>query len=85
MRIELELFGALRGLEPGDRIALDVEGDRVTDLRLALVAHAARQWPGIAPGLLARCAFATPAQVLRDAEPLPEDGRMAALPPVSGG
>lgn len=85
MRIELDLFGALRGLEPGDRLVLDVEGSRVADLRLALGAYAARQWPGVAPGLLARCAFATPAQVLRDPEDLPEDGRMAALPPVSGG
>ncbi len=85
MRIELELFGALRDLEPGDRIVLEVDGVRVADLRRCLVAHASAHWPGIPPGLLARCAFATPLQVLRDPEALPDDGRMAVLPPVSGG
>lgn len=85
MRVELELFGALRDVEPGDKLVLDVDGGQVSDLRRTLAAHAAAHWPGIAPGLLARCAFATAAQILRDAEALPEDGRMAALPPVSGG
>ncbi|MFT3805682.1 MoaD/ThiS family protein [Arenimonas sp.] len=85
MRIELELFGALRGVEPHDRLVLEVDGACVADLRRAVATHAAANWPGIAPGLLQRCAFATPTQVLRDAEPLPPDGRMAILPPVSGG
>lgn len=85
MDIELELFGALRGLEPGDRLRLPVPGGRVADLRAALTHHAAAHWPRIAPDLLKSCAFATPDTVLRDGEPLPADGRMAVLPPVSGG
>lgn len=85
MDIELELFGALRGLEPGDRLRLPVPGGRVADLRAALTSHAAARWPRIAPGLLKSCAFATPGAVLRDSEALPADGRMVVLPPVSGG
>ena len=85
MIIELELFGALRGLETGDRLSLEVSGNRVVDLRAALAAHAATHWPNLAPGLLAKCAFATHSEILRDAAALPDDGRMAALPPVSGG
>jgi molybdopterin synthase sulfur carrier subunit len=79
------LFGALRGLETGDRLALEINGSLVADLRAALVAHAASHWPGLAPGLLGKCAFATHSEILRDGAALPDDGRMAALPPVSGG
>ena len=85
MKIELELFGALRGLETGDRLQLSVSGETVADLRAALAAHAASHWPQIGAGLLATCAFATSSEILRDAHPLAADGRMAVLPPVSGG
>lgn len=85
MIIELELFGALRGFEPDDKVQLQANGDRVADLRAALAAHAASQWPTLAPGLLGKCAFATHSDILRDGDALPADGRMAALPPVSGG
>lgn len=85
MDIELELFGALRGLEPGDRLRLPVAGTTVADLRAALASHAVASWPRIAPQLLGSCAFATPSNVLRDDEALPADGRMVVLPPVSGG
>lgn len=85
MDIELELFGALRDLEPGDHLRLPVSGKSVADLRMALVKHAAASWPRISPSLLNRCAFATTSSVLRDSEPLPTDGRMVVLPPVSGG
>lgn len=85
MDIELELFGALRGLEPGDRLQLPVAGGTVADLRAAVTAHAAARWPRVTPGLLGSCAFATSSAVLRDSEPLPADGRMVVLPPVSGG
>jgi molybdopterin synthase sulfur carrier subunit len=85
MIIELELFGTLRGLAPDDRLQLEATGDRVADLRAALAVHAAMHWPGLAPGLLAKCAFATHSEILRDGDALPADARMAALPPVSGG
>lgn len=85
MDIELELFGALRGLEPGDRLQLAIAGDSVGDLRAALAVHAATRWPRVSPGLLGSCAFATKDSVLRDSDALPRDGRMVVLPPVSGG
>jgi molybdopterin synthase sulfur carrier subunit len=85
MDIDLELFGALRDLEPGDRVRLSISGESVADLRAALTDYALAHWPRIPPGLLDRCAFATPHAVLRDREPLPADGRMVVLPPVSGG
>lgn len=85
MDVELEMFGALRGLEPGDRLRLPVAGATVADLRAAVATHAAAHWPRAAQGLLGSCAFATPGAVLRDSEPLPADGRMVVLPPVSGG
>lgn len=85
MEIELELFGVLRDLEPDDRLRLPVAGRSVADLRAALAAHAADHWPRVGASLLGSCAFATPTEILRDGQPLPEDGRMAVLPPVSGG
>jgi len=85
MDIELELFGVLRGLEPGDRLRLPVSGATVADLRAALATHAVARWSRISPQLLGSCAFATPTNVLRDGEALPADGRMVVLPPVSGG
>ena len=85
MDIELELFGALRGLEAGDCVTLPVNGEHVADLRTALQAHAGVHWPGASAGMLSSCAFATSSEILRDAQPLPVDGQMAALPPVSGG
>lgn len=85
MEIELELFGALRDLEPEDRLCLSVSGERVADLRAALAGHAGARWPRIPPSLLHRCAFAAASTLLRDGEHLPADGRMVVLPPVSGG
>ena len=83
--IELELFGALRGVEAGDCLTLQVAGVHVADLRTALQTHAGVHWPSASAGMLPSCAFATSSEVLRDAQPLPADGRMAVLPPVSGG
>ena len=83
--IELELFGALRGLEAGDRLTLVVHGEHVADLRAALQVHAGAHWPSASAGMLASCAFATSSEILRDAQALPADGQMAVLPPVSGG
>ena len=85
MDIELELFGVLRNLEPDDRMRLSVTGERVADLRAALVEHARAHWPRGSETLLLRCAYATGSAVVRDHNALPPDGRMAVLPPVSGG
>lgn len=85
MQVDLELFGALRGLEAEDRLQFAVEGAAVADLRVGLQAHAASHWPQTAQALLRSCAFATASEILRDPQPLPADGKLAVLPPVSGG
>jgi len=85
MQVELELFGALRGLEAEDRLQLAVEGALITDARAALQTHAIGHWPQAAQALLRSCAFATASEILRDPQPLPADGKLAVLPPVSGG
>ena len=85
LNIELELFGALRGLEAGDRLVVPVTGATVADLRAALQEHAGGHWPSASASMLGSCAFATSSEILRDAQPLPADGHMAVLPPVSGG
>ncbi|MEO6155474.1 MAG: hypothetical protein ABIP16_07080 [Thermomonas sp.] len=85
MQIELEFFGALRGLEAEDRMLLAVKGAAVADARSALQAHAKGHWPQAAESLLPSCAFSTASEILRDPQQLPADGKLAVLPPVSGG
>jgi molybdopterin converting factor small subunit len=85
MRVEVQLFGAFREAEPSARIAVDCAGATVAALREAVALHAGMHWPPATRALLARSAFASPSQVLRDADALPEGVPMALLPPVSGG
>lgn len=86
MKIELRLFGAFRDYVPSARVHLEVADDaRVADVRAALDAHGRAHWPGFQPALLQRSALASDDAVLRDHESVPRDGRMAVLPPVSGG
>lgn len=85
MRFDIQLFGALREAEPGGRLALECEGGDIAALRAAVSRHADAAWPPAARALIARSAFASERAVLRDGEPVPADGRLALLPPVSGG
>lgn len=86
MKIEVRLFGAFREYVPDALVQLEVaDGASVGDVRAALERHGCAHWPGFQPALLQRSALASDSSVLRDAEPLPADGRMAVLPPVSGG
>lgn len=86
MKVQVSLFGAFRSYEPAALVALELpDGARVSDLRAALEAHGVAHWPDFKPALLKRSAFASETAVLREADLVPEDGRMAVLPPVSGG
>ena len=85
MRVDIRLFGALRDAEPSARLHLDVDGSTVADLRSAVQAHADLAWPDPHRALLSRSAFASEHSVLRNADPIPADGALALLPPVSGG
>lgn len=84
-QVTLQLFGAFSDLDPTREISVEVGGDHVADLRKALRAVLPTRWPGFPAGLLDHSAFADSQHVLRDHEPLPADGRVAILPPVSGG
>jgi hypothetical protein len=85
MQVDMQLFGALRGLEPGDRLRLEIAGSTVADARLALHEYASKQWPEASAAVLGACAFASSTMLLRDGMPLPEDGGLVVLPPVNGG
>jgi molybdopterin synthase sulfur carrier subunit len=86
MKVQVSLFGAFREFEPVGRIELDVADDAdIAQLRAVLDAFAQRHWSGFRPALLASSAFASESAVLRDHERVPADGRVAVLPPVSGG
>lgn len=84
-QIQVQLFGAFSELVPERVLQVEVEGNRVGDLRRALREQLARRWPSFRSGLLDYSAFADEQRVLRDDEALPGDGRVAVLPPVSGG
>lgn len=86
MKIELDVFGAFRDFVPQGRLELEVANDAtIGAVREALAAHASRHWPAFRAGLLASSAFASEHAVLRDADTVPDSGRLAVLPPVSGG
>lgn len=86
MKLRLKVFGYLREHVPAGTLALELADDaRVADLRLALTAHGQAHWPGFRAEGLHACAFASERALLREDEPLPADGQVAILPPVSGG
>lgn len=82
--VEIQLFGALREAEPTGRASLSTDAPTIGALRAELAANVPH-WPEQARALLRQSAFASDERVLRDADTLPADGRLALLPPVSGG
>lgn len=86
MTITLNLFGAFRDFVPEACLQLTVpDHATVADLRAALDAHGRRHWSGFRSELLRVSAFASEHELLREHDALPQDGRVAVLPPVSGG
>ncbi|MCO5054132.1 MoaD/ThiS family protein [Thermomonas sp.] len=86
MKVEVKLFGAFRDYEADARVTLELTPEaKVADVRDALAAYAGAHWPQFCPKLLKYSAFASERAVLREGDPIPADGRMAVLPPVSGG
>ncbi|GAB1596390.1 MoaD/ThiS family protein [Lysobacter claricitrinus] len=82
--IQIDLFGAMRDVGSQSHLSIASEARTVAELRAEIVATAA-DWPVQARALLPRSAFASSTTVLRDSDALPDDGRLALLPPVSGG
>ena len=86
MNETVQLFGAFRDWQTDAPLTLSLADDaRIADVRAALAAHAQAHWPGFRAGLLQVSAFASDTRILRDADPVPGDGRLAVLPPVNGG
>ncbi len=86
MRVSIQLFGAFRQFQEHDTLDLDCPGAAtVADVRSAMDAYAQAYWLGCPAGLLQTSAFASEAEVLRSTSPIPGDGRLAIIPPVSGG
>jgi len=83
--VTVQLFGAFSDLDPSRRIEVETDGAQVADLRRALRGLLVERWPTFRAGLLDYSAFADAQRVLRDEDPLPGDGQVAILPPVSGG
>lgn len=79
-------FGAFRQFQEHDTLDLNCPGAAtVADVRSAMDAYARAHWLGYAAGLLQTSAFASEAELLRSTSPIPDDGRLAIIPPVSGG
>lgn len=86
MTITLQLFGRFRDFSASPEIRLDLPDIRtVAEFRTAFDAWALANWPGYSPGLLKSSAIATDSDLLNSNSLLPEHGRIAILPPVSGG
>lgn len=84
--ITLQLFGRFREFSDDQEIKLDLpDVATVAEFRDAFDAWALAHWPGYAPGLLKSSAIASESTLLHARSPLPADGRIAVLPPVSGG
>lgn len=84
-QVRLQLFGAFSDLDASRELVVEVGGGTVADLRQALRELLPVRWPEFRAGLLDYSAFADQQRVLRDQDALPDDGRVAILPPVSGG
>lgn len=86
MQITLELFGRFRDFHPASTLALDcADATSVDDVRVALVAYGEAHWPGFDAGLVLRSALASREDFLPRGAAIPADGRLAIIPPVSGG
>ena len=86
MNLTVQLFGRFREFHAAPEIILDLPGiATVAEFRAAFDAWAGAHWPGYAPGLLKASAIATESTLLHAGRALATDGRLALLPPVSGG
>ncbi len=81
MRVSIRLFAVARQIAGRDSVEVDLAGHAtIGDLRRRL----ALEVPGLA-GLLGPMLFAVDARYVDDAAPVPPQGEIACIPPVSGG
>lgn len=81
MKRVVELYGRLRDAAPEPAVEVEVSENATVEDALA----ALRAALGGKASLLQGAALASEDAVLAGSEPLPKEGRLAALPPVCGG
>ena len=81
MKATVKVFALARQLAGQESLAVDLPPEAtVADLRRAI----ADQYPALA-NLVAHALFAVNTQYASDTAPIPADGELACIPPVSGG
>jgi sulfur-carrier protein len=86
MMMTVQLFGRFRDFHSDPELVVELpEVHTGADFRAAFDAWALAHWPSYNSGLLKACAIATESTLLHANSTLPADGRVAILPPVSGG
>lgn len=86
MQVTLQLFGVYRRFQESSAIELTcADGATIGDVKAALGAYAASHWDGWHERILRSTVLASKDAVLRNYDPVPPDGHLAILPPVSGG
>lgn len=86
MLITLQLFGRFREFSESPEVQLELPNVTTAgDFRAAFDVWAQANWPTYRTALLSASAIATETDLLHASSPLPANGRLAILPPVSGG
>ncbi|WP_233842122.1 MoaD/ThiS family protein [Dyella sp. 2HG41-7] len=86
MKVRIALFGALRDADARGFIELDApDVCTIATLRDLLREHLREHAPHISANLVQRSAFASDDEILHNHRTLPDNGKLAILPPVSGG
>jgi molybdopterin converting factor small subunit len=86
MKVHITLFGTLRDADTRGFLEIDVPDQcTIATLREALQSHVCEHAPSISENLIKRSAFASDDEILHNHRHVPENGRIAVLPPVSGG
>lgn len=81
MKRAIELYGRLRDAGAGDSISIELAPRATARQALAGLKKALGRRGGLVDG----CSLATDEDVLLPSDPIPAEGRLAALPPVCGG
>ena len=86
MQVTLQLYAVYRRFQESGAIELTcADGATIGDVKTALGAYAASHWDGWHERILRSTVLASKEAVLRKYDPVPPDGHLAILPPVSGG
>lgn len=86
MKVTVHLFGEFRQYQQESEVQLALENPQtIKEIREGLKLYAQEHWPNFKASLLNISAFADKTQILRDSSPVPANGELFIMPPVSGG